>query len=178
MPWAALCPFAGKFQRAKLPMPTFPLQGTGSLVPFLQWAASRAQLADASPACAPFQRGMAPAEQHPTPFCCSFQQCCQLLHGLDHLTAQGDPARPAGDTLSNSGRAVLESLGARGSAEQGTWPHILTTSSHSAVPNWLPMPQIPALEPHPQLVPGFGGSPTTPSHGQWVEGAWPVNGCL
>lgn len=32
------------------------------------------------------------------------------------------------------------SLGAKGNAEQGTWPHILTTSSHSAVPNWLPMP--------------------------------------
>lgn len=109
MHWAALCPFTVKFQRAKPPLPTFPPQEAGSLVLFLWWATPRPQLAGASPACAPFQRGTVPAEQHPTPFCCSSQQCCLLLHGLDNLTAQRDPARPAGNTvLRNIGRAVLE----------------------------------------------------------------------
>lgn len=52
---------------------------------------------------APLQSRMALAEQHPMPFCCSSQQCCMLLWGLDHLAAQRDPARPASDTLlSNS----------------------------------------------------------------------------
>lgn len=35
MPCAALHPFAGRFQRAKLPVPNFPPQGTRSLAPFL-----------------------------------------------------------------------------------------------------------------------------------------------
>lgn len=123
---AALHPFAGRFQKAKLPMPNFPPQGTRSLVLFLcgaiggRWANPRAQLTNASPVCTPPSRG----EWHlqsSTPHLPASPPSSAAWRGLDKLAAQWDPARPAHDTLlsSNSPWQGQDKAGACGDTTAG-----------------------------------------------------------
>lgn len=85
------------------------------------------------------------------------------------------PAEPWVAPLPAGGAAAPLSCALVPTRDLAPYPHRLLSLCCAQL---APSATFPALASHPQLWPGFEGSPTTPSHKQWVKGAWPVNWCL
>lgn len=108
VPWAVLCPFAGRFQRGEFLVPTFPLQVIRSLCP-----SSVGLLGTGGPppahslkmlplqVCSP-PGGNGTCKVTPHTLLLLLPASLHAPLGLDHLATQRDSARSTGDKLFSS----------------------------------------------------------------------------